>query len=91
MTQVQHIQSELDKAVALLNAAADLMERGRIVSIASLSGIINNICDLIKEEGYAHCQTLKPLLIKLSEQIEQFRIIMENQLENNDVSFCIKG
>ena len=91
MTQAHLIQTELDKASALLNAASSLLNHGRIVNITSLNGIIANICDLIKEEGYSHCQTFKPVLIRLSEQIDQIRIIMENQLENNGIPPDIKG
>ncbi|MBR1946007.1 MAG: hypothetical protein IJ846_06945 [Alphaproteobacteria bacterium] len=80
MTYLQ-IQAEVDKADALLNTAADLINGGHIVSIASLNEIVNNICSLIKEEGYAHCQALKPILIHLSDQMDQIRIVMENQLE----------
>ncbi|MBR1777378.1 MAG: hypothetical protein IJ752_02180 [Alphaproteobacteria bacterium] len=86
MTQMQHIQTELNKANALLNAAIELINSGRIVSIASLSDIVNNICRLIKEEGYARCQAVEPLLIRLSDQMDQFRLVMENQLKNDDES-----
>ncbi|MBO4521197.1 MAG: hypothetical protein J5787_08340 [Alphaproteobacteria bacterium] len=79
MTHSQ-IQAEVDKADALLNTAADLISSGHVVSIASLSGIVNNICRLINEEGYAHCQTFKPVLIHLSDQMDQIRTAMEKQL-----------
>ena len=84
MTHIQHIQTELDKACALLNTAADLMSEGRIVSIVSLNGIVNNICSLIKEEGYARCQAFKPLIVRLTDQMDRISLVMKNQLENYD-------
>ena len=84
MTHTQ-IQAEVDKADALLNTAADLINSGHIVSIASLSEIVNNICRLIKEEGYAHCQTLKPVLIHLSDRMDQIRTVMEKQLTTDTI------
>ena len=84
MTQMEHIRNELDKADALLTAAADLIKDGRIVSISSLKGIIDNVCRLINEEGYAHCLTLKPVLTRLSERMDQLRAIMEKQLKKDD-------
>ena len=79
------IQAEVDKADALLNTAKDLIDSGHIVSIASLSGIVNNICRLIKEEGYAHCRTFKPVLIHLSGQMDQIRAAMEKQLSADTI------
>jgi len=90
MTYTQ-IQAEVDKADALLNTATDLMNSGRIVSIASLSGIVSNICALIKEEGYAQCRTFEPLLIRLSNQMDQIKAVMEKKLENDDFSTLAKG
>ena len=91
MTPTQHIQTELDKAKALLITATDLINDGRIVSIASLSDIIKNICDLIKEEGYAHCQMFEPVLTRLSNQMDKFRVMMEKQLQKNDDSPLAEG
>ena len=90
MTQ-QHIQTELNKASALLVTATDLTNEGRVVSIASLCEIVNTVCDLIKEEGYAHCQTFKPVLTRLSEQMDQFRAVLENQIKKYDDSPLAKG
>ncbi len=90
MTQ-QHIQTELNKASALLTAATDLVNDGRIVSIASLCEIVSNICFLIKEEGYAHCQAFKPVLTRLSDQMDQFRADMEKQLRQDAGSPLAKG
>jgi len=84
MTPIEHIQTELDKADALMTAAADLINGGRIVSISSLKDIVGNICRLIKEEGYTDCRTLKPVLTRLSERMDQLRTIMEKQLEKDD-------
>ena len=86
MTHTQ-IQAEVEKADALLNTAADLINSGHVVSIACLSEIVNNICRLIKEEGYAHCRTFKPVLIHLSDQMDQIRMAMEKQLSTD----MIKG
>ena len=83
MIPIQHIQTEVDKADALLTTAEDLMSDGRIVSIAALSDIIGNICRLIKEEGYARCRTLKPVLARLSDQIDRFRLMTEKQLADH--------
>ena len=91
MTQIQHIQTELDKAKALLVTATDLINNGRIVSIASLSDMIKNICDLIKEEGYARCQMFEPVLTHLSNQMDQFCVMMEKQLQKYDDSPLAKG
>ena len=90
MTQ-QHIQTELNKACALLAAATDLMNDGRIVSIASLCGLVSNICLLIKEEGYARCQTFKPVLTRLSDQMDQFLAAMEKQMEHGGLPPLAKG
>ena len=83
-TRQQHIQAELNKACALLATATDLTNDGRIVSIASLCEIVNTVCELIKEEGYARCQAFKPVLTRLSERMDQLRAIMEKQLEKDD-------
>lgn len=40
MTQTQRIQTETEKALALLSAATDLINSGRLVSIASLNGMM---------------------------------------------------
>ena len=91
MRQDQQIQTELNKARALLITATDLINSGRIVSIAALSDIVNNICALIKEEGYSQCRPFKPVLTQLSDQMDQFLIAMEKQLKNNDTSPLAKG
>ncbi len=79
MTQTQHIQAEMEKALALLSTATDLINSGRLVSIASLNGMIDTICRLTREEGYARCVSLKPLMIRLNGQIDSFRLAMERQ------------
>ena len=79
MTQTQRIQTEMEKASALLSTATDLINNGRLVSVASLNGMIDTICRLTEEEGYAHCVSLKPLLIQLNGQIDLFRSAMERQ------------
>ena len=91
MTQQQHIQTELNKACALLVTATDLTNDGKVVSIASLNEIVGNICDMIKEEGYAHCQALKPVLIRLSDQMDQFRAVLEKQIRKYDDSPLAEG
>lgn len=91
MTQIQKIQTELDKADALLNTATDLMNSGRVVSIASLKDIIGNICALMKEDGYADCQTFKPLLTQLSDQMDMFCQAMEQQMKNYEYLALIEG
>ncbi len=79
MTPTRHIQTELEKALALLSTATDLMNNGQMVSIASLNEMTATICRLIREEGYARCVGLKPLMIRLAEQIDAFRLAMEQQ------------
>lgn len=79
MTQTQRIQTETEKALALLSAATDLINSGRLVSIASLNGMIDTICRLAREEEYADRVYLKPLMIRLAEQIDSFRLTMERQ------------
>ena len=86
MTQIQDIQTELDKADALLSAATDLTNSGEIVSIASLKGIVSNICALMKEDEYIHCQVFKPVLEQLFTQMDLFCEAMKEQLKNED--FC---
>ncbi|MGN1080429.1 MAG: hypothetical protein ACI4TE_09700 [Alphaproteobacteria bacterium] len=79
MTQTQRIRTETEKALALLSTATDLINSGRLVSIASLNGMIDTICRLAREEEYADCVCLKPLMLRLAEQIEAFRLAMERQ------------
>jgi len=91
MNRQQHIQTELDKACALLAAATDLTDSGRIVSIASLCEIVNTVCALIKEEGYARCQAFKPVLAGLSDQMDQFRAVLEKRIQTYDDTPLAKG
>ena len=91
MTSQQRIQTELNKASALLATATDLMNDGRIVSIASLCEIVGNICLLIRQEGYARCRTFKPVLTRLSDQMDQFRDNLEKQMENDGIPPLAKG
>ena len=79
MTQTQRIRTEMEKALALLSTATDLINSGRLVSIASLNGMIDTICRLTEEEGYTRCVSLKPLMIQLNGQIDSFRSAMEQQ------------
>ena len=90
-TRQQHIQAELNKACALLATATDLTNDGRIVSIASLCEIVNTVCELIKEEGYARCQAFKPVLTRLSDQMDQFRAVLENHIQTYDDTSLAKG
>ena len=91
MTQIQKIQTELNKAGALLNAATDLLNDGSIVSIASLKDIIGNICSLMKEDGYADCQAFGPVLTRLSVQMDMFCAAMEQQMKNREYLSLIEG
>ena len=87
MTHLNRIQTELNKAGALLSAAEELIGKGRIVSIASLADITADICLLIKKEGYSHCLSYKPLLSKLTEQMDRLSALIENRInDTNDES-----
>lgn len=79
MTQTQRIRTEMETASALLTTATDLINDGRLVSIASLNGMIDTVCRLSAEAGYAQCVCLKPLMIRLTEQIDSFRSAMESR------------
>ena len=83
MTHLNRIRTELNKACSLLTAAEDLIGSGKIVSIASLSGITAEICLLIKEEGYARCLDFKPLLSNLTEHMDRLYILIEKQMQNH--------
>lgn len=76
MTHIPEIQTEMEKAIALLSTATELMNRDRLVSISALNGMISNICLWMSEEGYARCASLKPLLIRLNEQIDSFHSVL---------------
>ena len=91
MTQIQKIQTELDKAGALLSAATDLIKRGNIVSIAYLKDIIGDICALMKENEYADCQVFKPVLKQLSDQMDLFCDVMKKQMASYDYPFFTEG
>lgn len=84
MTHLNRIQTELNKAGALLSAAEELIGKGRIVSIASLADITAGICSLIKEEGYAHCLAFKPLLSNLTEHMDRLYALIEKQINDTD-------
>lgn len=79
MTSTSDIQSEMEKASALLTAATDLMNAGRLVDIASLKNMVDSICQSVKSAGYEPCAPLKPLMIRLNEQMDSFRRAMDDR------------
>ena len=83
MTHLNRIQTELNRACTLLTAAEDLINSGKVVSIASLKSITADICSLIKEEGYSRCLDFKPLLSGLTEHMDRLYLLIEKQIKNS--------
>lgn len=75
----QDIRFEMEKASALLTAAIDLMNAGRLVSISALNDKIATICALAQKAGYDRCGAFKPSMIRLNKQMEQFRAALESR------------
>lgn len=72
MTEIAGIKTETEKAIALLDTAADLTAKGRLVSIRSLKEMVDSICRDFRNADSDERKTLKPLITELSEKIDSF-------------------
>ncbi len=75
MTDIADIKAETQNAIALLDTAADLTEKGRLVSIRSLKEMVDSICRDFRNADSDERKTLKPLITELAAKIDSFGVL----------------